>query len=154
MLDTVPHAGAAAERPATGLGAAAVAPMGYAPPMTFAPADMRALTRTIEVEIETRPAPGATPHRTIIWVVVDRGQVFIRSVNGARARWYREAIGTPGVAIHVAGRRIPVRVIPATDPDSIARTSASLERKYARDSGTESMLRPEIFGTTLRLEPA
>ena len=42
----------------------------------------------------------------------------------------------------------------ATDPSSVARTSAALERKYAGDPGTKSMLRPAVLDTTLRLAPA
>ncbi|HEY6058238.1 MAG TPA: DUF2255 family protein, partial [Candidatus Limnocylindrales bacterium] len=58
--------------------------------MPFDPADLRALERTEEVRIETRGADG-TVHRTIIWVVVHGGDVFVRSVRGPSGRWYREA---------------------------------------------------------------
>jgi hypothetical protein len=46
-----------------------------------------------------------------------------------------------------------VRAVPATDPDSVARTSAQLQRKYAGTSEVDSMVRDEILNTTLRLEP-
>ncbi len=110
------------------------------------------LARTEEVEIETH-ATGAV-HRTIIWTVVDGGDVFVRSVNGATARWYREATADPSVTIHAAGRRIPARAAPAADHASVARTSAGLERKYAANESLASMLREGILGTTLRLDPA
>ncbi len=127
--------------------------MVYAAVMTFRPDDLDLLATTEEVEIETRAADGAV-HRTIIWVVVDGSDVFIRSVRGATARWYREARAARDVAIHVAGRRVPVRVVPAPDPDSIARASAQLGHKYTADPATPAMLRDEVLGTTLRLDPA
>jgi hypothetical protein len=128
--------------------------MGYAAHMRFAPDELALLTETEEIEIETA-RPGGETHRTIIWVVVDGDDVFIRSVNGASARWYREAVANPSVTIHVDGRALPAQVEAATDPDSIRRTSEQLERKYAADpAGLRSMLKPEIFDTTLRVSPA
>jgi hypothetical protein len=127
--------------------------MGYASGVSFSTEDLELLDRTEEVEIETR-APDGPAHRTVIWVVVDDGDVFIRSVRGAAGRWYREAIANPAVAIHVAGRRLSATAIPATDPASIGRASAALVRSYAGDPAVRSMIRPDVLDTTLRLEPA
>lgn len=127
--------------------------MGYAGDMRFEPADLALLAETVEVEIETARPDGPT-HRTIVWVVVDGEDTFVRSVNGSAARWYREAISGPPVTIHVAGRRLRVMPVQATDPESVKRTSDVLARKYANDPDLPSMLEPEIFDTTLRLVPA
>jgi hypothetical protein len=121
--------------------------------MHFEASDLAALADTAEVEIETRSADG-TIHRTVIWVVVDGTDVFIRSYVGARARWYREALADPSVAIHVDGRRIACQAVPAPDDDSVARTSAGFESKYASEAETPDMVRPEVLPTTLRLTPA
>jgi len=127
--------------------------MGYAAHMRFAPDELALLTETEEIEIETA-RPGGPPHRTIIWVVVDGDDVFVRSVNGAGARWYREAVANPSVTIHVGGRALPGRAEPAADPDSIRRTSEELARKYATHGASmRAMLMPEIFDTTLRVTP-
>lgn len=115
--------------------------------------DLAALDATGEVEIETRAAHG-TVHRTIVWVVVDGGRVYVRSVRGAIARWYREALARPDVALHVEGRRIPFRAVPATDATSLATCSAGLRGKYRASFSLGSMLRQEILDTTLRLDPA
>jgi hypothetical protein len=128
--------------------------MGYAPAMPFAPADLAVLSAAEEIRIETRAAADALVHRTIIWIVTDGPDAFIRSVNGATARWYREAVAVPDVAVHADGLVLRARAVPATDPDSIARTSAALEAKYTGTDGLAEMLEPEIFDTTLRLEPA
>lgn len=127
--------------------------MGYPHSMRFEPAELALLGETEEIEIETA-RPGGPAHRTIIWVVVDGDDVFIRSVNGATARWYREAVANPDVAIHASGRALPGRAVAATDAASVQRTSDALTRKYARDPALRLMLIPEIFDTTLRLTPA
>jgi hypothetical protein len=121
--------------------------------MSFSGEDRALLERTEEVEIETQPPEGPA-HRTIIWAVVDGDDVFIRSVRGETARWYREALANPAVAVHADGRRLGATAIPATDPLSIDRASAGFRRKYAGDPAAHTMLRVEILPTTLRLEPA
>jgi hypothetical protein len=127
--------------------------MGYAAHMRFAPDELALLTATEEIEIETA-RPGGPPHRTIIWVMVDGDDVFIRSVNGSSARWYREAVADPSVTIHAGGRALRTRVEAATDEDSIRRTNEGLTRKYADVPGYRPMLKPDIFDTTLRVTPA
>jgi hypothetical protein len=122
--------------------------------MSFQGEDLTAIGAAEEIRIETQ-APGDSAHRTIIWVVVDNGEVFVRSVNGERARWYREAKANPAVAIHLGEQRLPATAIPADDPDSIDRVSAALRAKYSRWGGSlQSMLEPHTLPTTLRLEPA
>jgi hypothetical protein len=122
--------------------------------MSFSGENLEAIDAAEEVRIETQ-APGGAAHRTIIWIVVDDGEVFVRSVNGADGRWYQEAKANSAVAIHVNDQRLPATAIPADDPDSIERVSAALGRKYARHGGSlRSMLQPHNLATTLRLEPA
>ena len=122
--------------------------------MSFSGEDLAAIDAAEEVRIETQ-APAGVTHTTIIWIVVDDGEVFVRSVNGEEGRWYKEAKANPAVAVHVDGRRLASTAIPADDPDSIDRVSAALSRKYATHGGSlRSMLQPHNFATTLRLEPA
>ena len=128
--------------------------MGYAPGMPFAPAELAVLTAAEEIQIDTRAATDAPLHRTIIWVVTDGPDAFVRSVKGSTARWYREATAHPQVVLHASGRTLPARVVAAPDASSVARTSAALERKYLGVDGLAEMLVPGTFPTTLRLEPA
>ena len=120
--------------------------------MTFNPDDLALIDRTKEVRIETSKV-GGPAHRTIIWVVVDDGDVFVRSAYGPDARWYREATSNPEVTLFVAGRAFKAHVTQLTDPDEIARMSAGLERKYAGDPAVRGMNRPELLPLTLRLDP-
>lgn len=106
-----------------------------------------------EVRIHTSRPDGRT-RSTVIWVMVDGDDVFVRSVRGDRGYWYQAALDDPGsLALRVGDRLIEARAIPATDEDSIARTSAAIQRKYGRGASVVAMLRPETLGTTLRLEP-
>jgi hypothetical protein len=56
--------------------------------MSFATDDLQRLAAAEEIEIETQ-APDGPVHRTIIWVLVEGGDVFLRSVRGDRGRWFR-----------------------------------------------------------------
>ena len=127
--------------------------MGYAGLMRFAPDELALLADTEEIEIETARPDGQT-RRTIIWIMVDGDDVFVRSVNGAGARWYREATANPSVTIHAGTRALQARTIAAPDADSVARVNDALERKYSGITGLREMLVPDTFETTLRVEPA
>ena len=120
--------------------------------MLFSDDDLALIDRTKTVRIETSK-PGGPIHKTYLWAIVDGHDVFVRSWRGAGARWYREAVANPDVALNVRKTRIPARAVPATDADSVARASAGLERKYAGDPAAKSMVREEILDTTLRLDP-
>jgi hypothetical protein len=109
--------------------------------------------REMEVDIETSAA-GRAARRTTIWIVVADGVPLIRSWLGERGRWYQEILAEPTAALHVAGRRIPVRAAPVDDPITIEACSKALETKYAGDPSTPRMVDHETSGTTLRLEPA
>src|SRR6476646_1169125 len=105
----------------------AVSEMGYADPMRFEPGELALLDATEEIEIETA-RPDGDAHRTTIWIVVDGDDAFIRSVNGATARWYRETVANPVITIHAGDRALAARAIPAADPDTIGRVHDALRR--------------------------
>lgn len=115
---------------------------------------LRALADDREVDIET-VRPDGTRRTTVIWIMVDGDDVFVRSWKGDRGYWYQSAT-QPGaqVALVVYGRRIPVSVLDGTDEQSVRRASHQLELKYSDSPSLPGMLRAEVLGTTLRLEPA
>jgi hypothetical protein len=121
--------------------------------MSFEQPDLDLLEATEEIEIETQ-APGGSPHRTTIWILVDDGEVFVRSVRGSSGRWYREATANPAVAVIADGRRLTATAISADDPDTIDRINRALGRKYRGIEGYDEMLEPAVLGVNLRLEPA
>lgn len=107
-----------------------------------------------EVEIETVKRDG-TPRRTVIWIVADEQDAYVRSVRGDRGRWYRDLVERPVGTLLPDGDRIEVQARPAADEGTIELVSRLLREKYARASraSTESMLVPKTLHTTLRLEP-
>jgi hypothetical protein len=121
--------------------------------MRFDADTLALLDDTEEIEIETA-APGGPAHRTIIWVIVDGDDAFVRSVNGSTARWYREAVANSAVTVRAGGRELAARVAAAADQDSVRQVNEGLTRKYTGITGLREMLEPNIFETTLRLEPA
>jgi len=109
---------------------------------------------TDTVEIETRSAKG-TKHSVPIWIVVVDGVPYIRSVRGPQGRWYRELVASGDGAIVAAGTRTAVNAKQDKSAKSIDAVSAALRKKY-RGSGQslQSMLRPSVLDTTVRLDPA
>ena len=121
--------------------------------MPHDPDDLAAIQKYANVRIETHGADG-TEHRTTIWAVVEGGAVYVRTYQGPKSRWYREALARPNVALHVAKRRIPLVAVPAADAASIEACSVGLSRKYRASYSLGAMLRDEVLETTLRLDPA
>ena len=79
--------------------------------------------------------------------------VFVRSVAGAKGRWYRDLAAGGPATLDIAGRRLPVQAMPATDAAAVERASGEYLRKYRPSPYAEAMVKPEILATTLRLEP-
>jgi hypothetical protein len=116
----------------------------------FDPETLQLLRSTAEVDIET-----ARGRRTI-WIVVDGGNAYIRSVRGASGAWYRSVHRDPQARLHVDSRTLPIRVSPVSDAAEIQRVSSAIDEKYrSRWPGpTDAMLRSEVLPTTLRVDPA
>ena len=114
------------------------------------------LDETEEVRIETRRDEDSPEHRTIIWVVVTGGEVFVRSVRGPKGRWYQEISAYPEGALHAGDTRIPVRAASAIEESTVEAVSDAIRSKYEQASpkSTASMVRPDSLSTTLKLLPA
>jgi len=119
--------------------------------MSFRSEDLHDLAVAHEVRIETHTARDTT-RSTIVWIVVDEGQVLVRSVLGARGRWYQEALANPNVVIDDSGRRLEARAVPLGDAASTRRVSEALGRKYPPGTGLDEMLEPEALTANLLLE--
>lgn len=117
----------------------------------FTDEELELIDRTEEVSIETRS--GDRVYRTVIWVVVDNGTVYVRSFKGKAARWYQRALADPDVTLDLGDVRIAARAISAIDDESVAAASDGLRRKYQNDRSLDAMVAPDVLDTTLRLEP-
>lgn len=121
--------------------------------MQFDGTTLSRLAASEEVTLETA-RPDGSLRRTIIWLVVDGGEVFVRSVRGERGHWYQAAIDRPTyVQLLVDDRRMAVVVSPADGESEVARCSSGLALKYAGDPSLPSMLTSRVLSSTLRLEP-
>lgn len=110
---------------------------------------LRELHDVREVAIRTETHPESA---VVIWVIVADGEVFVRSVNGAKGRWYRDVAGGGPAALEFAGRRLAVQAIPATDPAAVGRASREYLRKYRPSPYAQAMVEPGVLPTTLRIE--
>jgi hypothetical protein len=116
----------------------------------FDAATLRTLHDTQEIAIRTEKHPDGA---VVIWIAVADGQAFVRSVRGDKGRWYRDLAADPRATVEFAGQRLPVTAIPVVDPASIGQVSREYLRKYAKSPYAQSVVRPDILPTTLRLEP-
>ena len=103
-----------------------------------------------EVAIRTEKHPKTA---VVIWLVVADDEVFVRSVRGGNGRWYRDLAAGGPATLELAGAKLAVQAIPADDPEAIARASSEYLRKYRTSPYAQSIVRPEVLSTTLRLEP-
>jgi hypothetical protein len=110
---------------------------------------LRELSDLQEVFIRTEKHPKSA---VVIWVAVDDNEIFVRSWLGAKGRWYKDLAAGGPATLEFAGRRLAVQAIPASDPDSVVRTSREFLRKYQQSSHAQEMVRSEILPTTMRLE--
>ena len=117
---------------------------------TFDADTLKQLRDQNEVAIRTGKHPDTS---VIIWVVVDRDEAFVRSVRGARGRWYKDLAKGGPATLKVDGRRLNVQAIPANDTASIERASREYLRKYRTSPYAKTMVRTDLTPTTLRLEP-
>jgi hypothetical protein len=108
-----------------------------------------------EIELETRAAASAPTRRTIIWIVADRANLYVRSVRGPQGKWYQRVQHHPRATLHAGGQTLTVRLAPVTDTAEIDRISAAYRRKYAADaSAVQAMLAPATLPTTMKVTPA
>jgi hypothetical protein len=119
------------------------------------PADVvERLNKEKTVEIETR-SPAGTKHSVPIWIMVVAGVPYVRSVRGPKGRWYRELLARGEGAVVAGGMRVPVKATHDSSAEAIAAVSGALRKKYPRSGQSlESMLRPDVLDTTVRLDPA
>jgi hypothetical protein len=111
---------------------------------------LRELRDVHEIAIRTEKHPKTA---VVIWVVVADDRVFVRSVYGARGRWYRDLAAGGSVTLEFAGRQLAVKALPESDPGAIERASSEYHRKYRPSPSAQAMVKPEVLPTTLRLDP-
>jgi len=116
----------------------------------FETATLGALRDVQELSIRTDKHPESA---VVIWIVVADDEVFVRSVRGAKGRWYKDLANGGPATLEFAGQRLAVQAIPANEPTAIERASRAYLSKYQPSPYAQAMVKPEVLSTTLRLEP-
>jgi hypothetical protein len=111
---------------------------------------LRELHDRQEVAIRTGKHPASA---ITIWIVVSNSDVFVRSVRGAKGRWYTDLASGGPATLEFNGQQLPVLASSAIDADSVERASQEFLSKYRSSTYAASIVRPEVLSTTLRLEP-
>lgn len=119
--------------------------------MALSDQQLALLDKTKEVRIRTRGATRA--FTTIIWIVVSDGTVFVRSVDGEEGNWYQRALHDSNVEVIVGDQQIPFTAVHVEDRDEIDAVTAALRAKYRPGGSLDRMVRDDVLGTTLRLDP-
>ena len=92
--------------------------------------DARTITSPQEVQVATRRPDGSSRRPTIIWIVGDGGDGFVRSTNGRGAAWFRGAVATGSGQILAHGTAFDVEFTEA-DEEDLPRIGAAYRTKYA-----------------------
>jgi hypothetical protein len=106
-----------------------------------------------ELQIATRRHDGTLRNPVIIWVVRYGDDLYVRSVNGRTASWFRGAQDRHEAHIHAGGVDKDVLLVEKDDMnDEIDAAYRTKYRRYAA-SIVESMVRPEVRAATFKLIP-
>ena len=106
-----------------------------------------------EVQVATRRADGTLRKPVIVWIVRAGDNLYVRSVNGRSAAWFRGVQARHEGSLRAAGIEKDVDFVEVVDPnqDDI---DAAYRAKYARYPGiVPSVLTPATRATTLKLVP-
>ncbi len=123
--------------------------------MTWTADELDRIDSQDELEIAARRADGSLRRPVVIWMVRDGDELYVRSVNGPDAAWYRGTRARHEGQVSAGGVEKDV-TFEDIGGDLDDRLDAAYRSKYRRYS--ENTLRritsPEARSTTLRLIPA
>jgi hypothetical protein len=107
-----------------------------------------------EVQLAVRRADGTLRRPVTIWIVRVGDDLFVRSVNGPSAAWYRSAEAQHAGQLEAAGARRDVTLEPA-DPARADQIDAAYRSKYGHYPAAyvDAIVAPQARETTLRLLP-
>jgi hypothetical protein len=106
-----------------------------------------------ELEIAPRRADGTLRNPVTIWVVRRGDDLYVRSVNGRTAAWFRAAQVRHEAHIDAGGVEKDVRLVETDElNDAIDAAYRTKYRRYAA-SIVNSVLTPQVRAATLKLMP-
>jgi hypothetical protein len=123
-------------------------------------AELKAIAQTGEVDVATRRDDGTLRSARIVWIVRHGDAVYVRSVNGATAAWYRGAQTRHEGRLRAGYLMRDVSFVEAGEPvgdDSELDDAldAAYRDKYGRSSSAVAHITAAVArATTLRVDPA
>jgi hypothetical protein len=121
---------------------------------SWTPEAARAVTAPTEVRVLIRRPDGTLRRPRAIWIVRDGTDVFVRSMNGRTAAWFRGATATRSGQIVSGGTAYDVSFTEAAEAD-LPRADAAYRAKYGRyGSIVDHMEEPGPRSATLQVHPA
>lgn len=116
---------------------------------TFDAETLRGVRDRHEVAIRTGRHPDSN---VVVWAVAVDSAVFVRSARGPKGRWYRDLAGGDTATLEAGSSRLAIQGTPVDDPATVEQVSGEYRRKYGSSPYLQSVLRPEVVATTLRLD--
>ena len=115
--------------------------------------ELTRIGRAEELEIASLRRDGTLRKPVTIWVVPHDASLYVRSVKGRTAAWFRGTLEKHEGRIWAGGIEKDVTFVDAGD-DIDDELDAAYRAKYRRYAGTvlNSVLTPEARSTTIRLE--
>jgi hypothetical protein len=121
---------------------------------TWTPDDLATIAAPDELEIATRRRDGTLRNRVTIWMVRHGDNLYVRSVNGPTAGWYRGARTLHQARVSAGGLEKDVDLVEA-DPALADQIDKEYQTKYGRysENTQRRITSSEARSTTLRLVP-
>jgi hypothetical protein len=116
--------------------------------------ELNKIARAEELEIASRRRDGTLGKPVTIWVVRHGDDVFIRSVNGRTAAWFRGTQVCREGRVDAAGVAKDVQFVDA-EPEIIDALDPAYRTKYRRYAANiiDSIVSPTARSTTMKLVP-
>jgi hypothetical protein len=120
----------------------------------WTPEEVRAIGQVEEVQLAPLAGDGTPLPAVTIWAVTDGSEVFVRSVHGTGARWYRHVRETGRAAFTAGEVSREVTFEPVNEIKNQAVTDA-YNAKYAAQPAEfrQPMVEGPSVGATLRVVP-
>jgi len=115
--------------------------------------ELAEISATDELEIATRLRDGVLRRPVTIWSVRRGDELYVRSVNGRSAAWYRGAQTSYQARVSAGGVEKDVRLVETAE--ALDEIDAAYRAKYGRRYPTivPSIIAPQARAATLKLEP-
>jgi len=120
----------------------------------WTPEELTTINETEEVEVTPADADGGPLKTVVMWAVTDGDAVFVRSVHGAKGRWWRQATATGRGTFTAGSVTREVAFEPVGDTQNQAVTDA-YNHKYASQPAQfrEPMVSGPSLDATLKVVP-